>query len=163
VRHLFTAGNQLSVGFPKQPRDERLWSSDFARFVTAYGVTRLARGLEIRTSAIYHWISGATSPTRARAAIIQELAREFGTTLTLEQIYQHTQHARDLRGPAGRRSPSDEVRDRDEVRDNDSIRLLMAEIYYLFARLLAPAGRTPTNRPPVDDSRHTSAAQASAK
>jgi hypothetical protein len=66
------------------------WKSKFARFVMAYGVERLARGLEIDPSAIYHWIRGATAPRRVHAAIIQRLAREAGVKLTLDQIYQHS-------------------------------------------------------------------------
>jgi len=84
----FSAGKQVA-------RDERLWSSRFARFVTGYGVTRLAKRLEIRTSAIYHWIRGATAPKPVHAAIIQRLARESGARLTFDQIYRHAHDLRD--------------------------------------------------------------------
>ena len=70
------------------------WKSKFARFVMAYGVDRLAKGLDILPSAIYHWIRGATAPRPAHAAIIQRLARASGVKLTLDQIYRHS---RDLR------------------------------------------------------------------
>jgi len=56
----------------------------------AYGVTRLARRLDIHPSAIYHWVRCATAPRRTHAAIIQRLARESGVKLTLDQIYQHS-------------------------------------------------------------------------
>jgi hypothetical protein len=151
---------------PRCIRIERLWDSAFARFVTEYRVTRLARRLKIGNAAVYHWIRGATSPRVETALTITQLAREFGTTLTLEQIYQHTQHARDLRGGQVRAASFGrqlELKLRrvaiDEARDNGSIRLLLAEIYCLVARLLAPAVRTA----PIDGSRHTSAAQASAQ
>jgi hypothetical protein len=75
-------------------RNKRLWRSAFARFLTAYGITRLAKGCEIDTSAVYHWIRGASAPKPAHAAIIQRLARESGTKLTLDQIYQHAQDLR---------------------------------------------------------------------
>jgi hypothetical protein len=66
------------------------WKSKFARFIRAYGVVRLAKGLDVRPDAIYHWIRGATAPRRTHAAIIQRLAREAGVKLTLDQIYQHS-------------------------------------------------------------------------
>jgi hypothetical protein len=65
------------------------WKSKFARFVRSYGVELLAAGLDVRPSAIYHWIRGATAPRPAHAAIIQRLASERGVRLTLDQIYQH--------------------------------------------------------------------------
>jgi hypothetical protein len=70
------------------------WRSKFERFVRTYGVERLATGLDIRSSAIYHWLRGATAPRPTHASIIQRLARESGVNLTFDQIYQHS---RDLR------------------------------------------------------------------
>ena len=35
------------------------WKSKFARFVQAYGVESLALELDVRSSAIYHWIRDA--------------------------------------------------------------------------------------------------------
>jgi hypothetical protein len=70
------------------------WKSKFARFVRSYGVEVLAAGLEIRPSAIYHWIRGATAPRPAHAEIIQRLARERGSRLTLDQIYGHSREVR---------------------------------------------------------------------
>jgi hypothetical protein len=66
------------------------WRSKFSRFINAYGVDRLALGLAIDPSAVYHWIRGTTAPIRTRAAIIQRLARESGVKLTLDEIYQHS-------------------------------------------------------------------------
>jgi hypothetical protein len=70
------------------------WKSKFARFVRAYGVERLAKGLDIHPSAIYHWIRGVTAPRRGHAANIQRLAREAGVKLTLDQIYEHSSDLR---------------------------------------------------------------------
>lgn len=70
------------------------WKSKFARFVSAYGVERLARGLDVHPSAIYHWVRGMSRPKPELAAIIQRLARERGIKLSLDEIYGH---ARDVR------------------------------------------------------------------
>lgn len=67
--------------------------SKFERFCRSYGVERLAAGLQIQSSAVYHWLRGSTAPRRTIAAILIQLAREAGVRLTLDQIYQH---ARDL-------------------------------------------------------------------
>ena len=50
------------------------WKSKSARFVSFYGVEFLAVGLDVRPSAIYHLIRGATTPRPAHAEIIQHLA-----------------------------------------------------------------------------------------
>jgi hypothetical protein len=70
------------------------WKSKFARFVMAYGVERLAKGLDVHPSAIYHWIRGATAPRQAHAELIRHLARESGVRLTLDHIYQHSSDLR---------------------------------------------------------------------
>src|SRR5580658_5705545 len=57
----------------KGSRTERLWDSAFARFVSEYGVTRLAKRLQISKTAVYHWIRGATSPRRTTAFILHDL------------------------------------------------------------------------------------------
>lgn len=85
---------------PLRSRSERLrgvhtrkpsrWISKFSRFISAYGVVRLAKELQIHTTAIYQWVRGSTAPRRTHAAIIQRLARESGVKLTLDQIYQHS-------------------------------------------------------------------------
>jgi hypothetical protein len=67
------------------------WKSKFARFVSAYGVELR---LDVRPSAIYHWIRGATSPRPAHAAIIQRFARERGYRLTMDDIYGHSRAVR---------------------------------------------------------------------
>jgi hypothetical protein len=74
--------------------DARPRRSKFERFCRGYGIDRLAAGLAIQPSAVYHWLSGNTAPRRTLAAIIQELALEDGLRLTLDEIYAH---ARDLR------------------------------------------------------------------
>src|SRR5580658_555122 len=74
-------------------RIARRWRSQFARFISSYGVERLAMALEIRPTAIYHWIRAASAPRPVLAAMIQKLARESGVNLTFDQI----KHSRDLR------------------------------------------------------------------
>jgi hypothetical protein len=100
---------------PHGVRNERLWSSAFARFVTAYGIDRLATALEISSPAVFHWIRGATAPKPAHAVIIQRLARESGVRLTLDQIYQHSRDLRAGETPSG----GDELRD-NGIRGNGS-------------------------------------------
>jgi hypothetical protein len=68
---------------------ERYWKSKFARFVKSYGVDGLATRLDVLPSAVYHWIRGSTAPRPVHAEIIQRLARESGTRLTMDQIYGH--------------------------------------------------------------------------
>ena len=65
------------------------WKSEFARFIKSYGVESLAVQLDVNPSAIYHWIKGVNAPRRTHAEIIQRLARERGTTLTMDAIYRH--------------------------------------------------------------------------
>jgi hypothetical protein len=73
----------LSPRFPERRK------SEFARFIESYGVGALAVQLGIDPSAIYHWIRGINAPRRTHAEILQRLARERGTTLTLDAIYGH--------------------------------------------------------------------------
>lgn len=68
---------------------ERYWKSKFARFIKSYGVGSLAVRLDVRPSAIYHWIRGSTAPRPVHAEIIQRLAREHGSRLTMDHIYGH--------------------------------------------------------------------------
>jgi hypothetical protein len=75
-------------------RVRRRWKSKFARFIQAYGVESLALELGVRSSAIYHWIRGATTPRPAHAEIIQRLARERGSRLSLDEIYGHSRAVR---------------------------------------------------------------------
>jgi hypothetical protein len=77
-----------------KPITERYWKSKFARFVKSYGVDSLAMQLDVHPSAIYHWIRGATTPRPVHAAIIQRLARERGSRLTMDQIYGHSRAVR---------------------------------------------------------------------
>ena len=70
------------------------WKSKLARFVGSYGVEQLALKLDVRPSAIYHWIRAATRPNPEHAAMIQSLALERGVRLTFDEIYGHS---RDLR------------------------------------------------------------------
>ena len=72
----------------------RRWKSKFARFIHAYGVESLALELDVRPSAIYHWIRGATTPRPVHAEIIQRLARKRGSRLTMDEIYRHSREVR---------------------------------------------------------------------
>jgi hypothetical protein len=72
----------------------RYWKSKFARFVESYGVESLAMKLQIRPSAIYQWIRGSTAPRPIHAEIMKQLARERGSRLTMDEIYEHTRLVR---------------------------------------------------------------------
>jgi hypothetical protein len=61
----------------------------FDSFVREFGVEELARRLAINPSAVYHWLSGSTSPHPANALKIQTLAKRRGILLSLDEIYQH--------------------------------------------------------------------------
>jgi len=68
----------------------RCWKSRFARFVQSYGVVSLGVKLDVRPSAIYHWIRGTTAPRPVHAEIMKQLARERGSRLTMDEIYEHS-------------------------------------------------------------------------
>jgi len=72
----------------------RRWKSKFARFIQSYGVQSLAVDLDVRHSAIYHWIRGVTTPRPSHAEVIQRLARERGSRLTMDEIYGHSRTIR---------------------------------------------------------------------
>lgn len=61
----------------------------FDTFVREFGVEDLARRLGVHSSAIYHWLSGSTSPHPSNALRIQSLAKQRGIALSLDDIYQH--------------------------------------------------------------------------
>lgn len=65
----------------------------FDRFTREYGVVRLAYRLGVHTSAIYHWLSGSTSPRVEFAFKIIAIAEECGVKLTLEEIYRKVREA----------------------------------------------------------------------
>jgi len=73
----------------------RRWKSEFPRSIQAYGVEPLALQLDIRPSAIYHWIRAATTPGPAHAVIIQRLARDRGYRLAMDDIYGHSRAVRE--------------------------------------------------------------------
>jgi len=75
-------------------RVRRYWRSKFAQFVQGYGVECLAKRLDVRPSAIYHWIRGATTPRPVTADIIRNLARERGCRLSMDDIYGHSRAVR---------------------------------------------------------------------
>jgi hypothetical protein len=108
----------------------RRWKSKFALFIKSYGVESLAVELGVHSTAIYHWIRGSTSPRGETAIKIQELAKQRGVALSLDEIYWHSRAVRadNIRlGPglpprtrtvvAIRDSPLDEVRLVESFRD----------------------------------------------
>jgi hypothetical protein len=68
---------------------KRRWKSKFARFIRSYGVRSLAVELNICPTAVYHWIRGSVTIRAAHAEVIQRLARERGSGLTMDAIYAH--------------------------------------------------------------------------
>jgi hypothetical protein len=68
--------------------------SKFERFLRNYGVARMAIQLQIDESACYHWLRGVTRPKPEFAATIQRIAREQGSSLTLDDIYGHARKLR---------------------------------------------------------------------
>jgi transcriptional regulator with XRE-family HTH domain len=61
----------------------------FEHFVMEFGAENLARRLGLNRSAIYHWLSGSTSPHPSNAMKMQILAKQRGITISLDDIYQH--------------------------------------------------------------------------
>jgi hypothetical protein len=63
------------------------WRSKFELFIQSYGgVESLAAELGLRPSTICCWIRGGGAPRQAHAEIIQRLARERGSSLTMGEI-----------------------------------------------------------------------------
>lgn len=61
--------------------------TDFDSFVQDFGVQNLARHLGLKASAVYHWLSGSSSPSPSNAFRISHLAAERGVKLPLDKIY----------------------------------------------------------------------------
>lgn len=78
---------------PKVVRSRR--KSKFARFIQEYRVEALAVALDVRPSALYHWIRGATTPRPAHSHVMLRLARERGIRLTMDDIYAHSRSIRE--------------------------------------------------------------------
>lgn len=76
------------------PRFPERRNSEFARFIESYGVESLAAQLGVHPTAIYHWIRGINAPRRTHAEMIRRLARERGTTLTMDAIFEHASERR---------------------------------------------------------------------
>jgi DNA-binding transcriptional regulator YdaS (Cro superfamily) len=72
----------------------RYWKSKFARFVRSYGATVLASRMELHNTSVYQWISGRTVPRPSHAEVILQLARERGSRLTMNDIYEHARTVR---------------------------------------------------------------------
>jgi hypothetical protein len=61
-------------------REPRRWRTQFGRWVTSYGVSRLAvelsgAGHPVTRHAIYQWVAGVTAPRPGRALAIVQLSR----------------------------------------------------------------------------------------
>jgi hypothetical protein len=69
----------------------------FDLFVREFGVEALAHELDVNPSAIYHWLRGATSPYRANAEKIEDIAKKRGVLLSLNEIYDHYHKVRSAR------------------------------------------------------------------
>jgi hypothetical protein len=72
------------------------WETDFGRWVSDYGVSRIVSALapdpalRITNQTVYEWLQGhAPQPSRAMA-----LVRLSGGQLTLEAIYEHSREVR---------------------------------------------------------------------
>ena len=78
-------------------RSPRRWGTHFGRWVSGFGVPRLATSLgraghPTTASAIYEWVSGRNYPGRDRALEIQRLS---AGQVRLEDIYAHREQVRD--------------------------------------------------------------------
>ncbi len=77
----------------RKPEDQ----TKFDRFVRGFGATALSRRLGVRDSAIHHWLSGANGIDPKNAHKIQEIAKEHGVELSMDEIYQHSREVRGKR------------------------------------------------------------------
>jgi hypothetical protein len=90
------------------------WKSKFARFIESYGVESLAAELDIRPSAIYHWIKGTTAPKPVHAEAIGRLSGESGRRLTMDDVYRHFLNLRE--GESWMASSQDDGDPRERIR-----------------------------------------------
>jgi len=65
------------------------WETRFAKFVRAFGTQKLADTLQIKRSAIYHWISGSVQPHPENAKKVVALAKSIEFDLSLSDVYTH--------------------------------------------------------------------------
>lgn len=77
---------QKDKGEAMRATDER-WNSKLGRLVTRVGSNTFADSLEVNRAAVYQWLRGATAPEPEKAFEIQELARDSGFRISLEDIY----------------------------------------------------------------------------
>jgi len=64
------------------------WQTDFGKWVSNFGVCRLAISLDINRQAIYHWIGGRTFPSLSNAKKIIILSDNH---LSMQKIYSHAE------------------------------------------------------------------------
>lgn len=88
-----------------QRSSDKRWESKLGKFVLEFGVVKLAHRLGVSDGAVYHWLDGSTSPHPANALKIQTLAKERGTALSLDEIYQHFREVHSERYTASQLKP----------------------------------------------------------
>lgn len=69
--------------------EPRRWRTPLGRWVSGYGVSRLAadlsrHGQPVTPQAVYHWLSGRHAPRPGYAAVIVELSQR---SVTLADVY----------------------------------------------------------------------------
>jgi hypothetical protein len=74
------------------PREPRRWESGFGRWVSDFGIARLAPQLGVTRTCIYHWVQGRREPRPEQARAIVELS---GGAVPLEAIYRRPRGARE--------------------------------------------------------------------
>ena len=83
-------------------RDPSPWETEFGRWVSDFGASRIVEALandpslRVTNQAVHEWLQGHT-PCPARATALVELS---GGRLTLEAIYDHGREIRRLPSPA---------------------------------------------------------------
>jgi len=78
-------------------KDKR-WDTKFAKFVLAFGPSRLAAELGVTNPSIYKWIRGVTSPDIVHLVKIERLARRSRLKLSVSEIRSQRKEAYSKRG-----------------------------------------------------------------
>lgn len=86
-------------------QDPHRWRLPLGRWVSRYGVTRLAPQLSVTPHAIYDWVAGRRVPRPPCAAAMVKLSRG---AITFDDIYRHRTQMERLSsgGPRGARQES---------------------------------------------------------
>ena len=78
-------------------KDKR-WETKFAKFVLAFGASRLAAELGVEDSSVYKWIRGTNGLDPAHFAKIERLARSRRVKLSFSEIYSQRKEGYSKRG-----------------------------------------------------------------